>query len=157
MKTPYEMKVICMRECPTTETLIDTAERAAAYWTQNIETAQWFDPDKEAMVVLMLNTRRQIICHNLVSLGQLDACLAHPREVFRPAICVAASAIIMIHNHPSGESSPSEADLKNTRDMIRAGQLLKIDVVDHVIMGKANDAGRCGWASLRELGYFYQS
>lgn len=79
----------------------------------------------------------------------MDTILVHPREVFRVAILAAASAIILMHNHPSGEATPSEADIRVTRDLIRAGQLLKIEVLDHVIVG----AGR--HVSLRELGYFY--
>jgi DNA repair protein RadC len=61
-----------------------------------------------------------------------------------------AHAIVIMHNHPSGESTPSEADIKVTRDLIRAGQLLKIDILDHVVIGNQNRS------SLRELGYFYQ-
>ena len=72
----------------------------------------------------------------------------HPREVFRVAIVACASAIVLMHNHPSGEPEPSEADIKVTRDLIRAGQLLKIEVTDHVIIGNPNHC------SLRELGYF---
>lgn len=75
--------------------------------------------------------------------------LVHPREVFREAVATGASAIVLMHNHPSGDSTPSEADIKVTRDMIRAGQLMKIEVLDHVIMGHPNHC------SLRELGYFY--
>ena len=78
----------------------------------------------------------------------MDTILVHPREVFRLAIMTAAAAIVIMHNHPSGEATPSEADIKVTRDLIRAGQLLKIEVLDHVIMGKPNHV------SLRELGYF---
>ena len=73
----------------------------------------------------------------------------HPREIFRVAIMTAASAVVVMHNHPSGESTPSEADIKVTRDLIRAGQLLKMEVIDHVVMGNGNRS------SLRELGYFY--
>jgi DNA repair protein RadC len=72
-----------------------------------------------------------------------------PREVFRVAIMTAASALIVMHNHPSGESTPSDADIKVTRDLIRAGQLLKMELIDHVIIGNGNRS------SLRELGYFY--
>src|SRR5262245_7380618 len=68
----------------------------------------------------------------------------------RVAVITSASAIVLMHNHPSGDPTPSEGDIKTTRDLIRAGQLMKIDVLDHVIMGNPN---RC---SLRELGYFYQ-
>ena len=77
------------------------------------------------------------------------AILVHPREIFRVAIMTAASAVVVMHNHPSGESTPSEADIKVTRDLIRAGQLLKMEVIDHVVMGNGNHS------SLRELGYFY--
>ena len=103
----------------------------------------------ETFQVLLLNTRRRLIRVEEISQGTLDTILVHPREVFRGAIIAAASAIVMMHNHPSGESQPSEADIKVTRDLIRAGQLLKIEVLDHVIIGKPNHS------SLRELGYFY--
>jgi DNA repair protein RadC len=79
----------------------------------------------------------------------MDTLLVHPREVFRAAVIGGASAILLMHNHPSGEPQPSEADIKVTRDLIRAGQILKIEVVDHVIVGASN------FVSLRELGYFY--
>jgi DNA repair protein RadC len=61
--------------------------------------------------------------------------LDHPREAFRPVIMASAAAIIIAHNHPSGEPTPSEADIKITRDLIRAGQLLKIEVLDHIVIG----------------------
>ena len=97
----------------------------------------------------MLNTRRRVKGHQLVSIGTLDTILVHAREVFRGAIIAAAAALVVMHNHPSGESSPSEADIKVTRDLIRAGQLLKIELLDHVIVGNER------FSSLRELGYFY--
>lgn len=84
-----------------------------------------------------------------MSLGTMDTILVSPSGVFRLAIMASASAIIIMHNHPSGDPGPSEADIKVTRDLIRAGQLLKIDVLDHVIMGEPNHS------SLRTLGFFY--
>jgi DNA repair protein RadC len=81
--------------------------------------------------------------------------LVHPREVFQPAIAASAAAVVLTHNHPSGDPTPSEADVKVTRDLIRAGQLLKIDVLDHVILGRASEQRPKDWVSLRELGYFY--
>jgi DNA repair protein RadC len=83
-----------------------------------------------------------------VTIGTMDTCLIHPREVFRSAVIGAASALVLIHNHPSGDPTPSEADIKVTRDLIRAGQLLKIEVLDHVVMGTPKNS------SLRELGFF---
>ena len=79
----------------------------------------------------------------------LDTILVHPREVFRVAIALSAAAVVLMHNHPSGEPTPSEADIKVTRDLIRAGQLLKIEVCDHVIVGHNRHQ------SLREMGFFY--
>ena len=81
--------------------------------------------------------------------------LVHAREVFRTAILAAASAVILAHNHPSGDPAPSEADIKVTRDLIRAGQLLKIEVLDHVILGRPTPERAKDFSSLRELGYFY--
>jgi len=148
MKQPHEFKIMRVRECVATD-LLDTPERAAAYWRNNIPGADWFDPAKEAVVVLILNTRRRIIGHNLVTLGCLDTCYIHAREVFRPAIVAAGAAVVLMHNHPSGDPTPSDGDIKATRDLIKAGQLLKIELLDHVIVADQRHA------SLRELGYFY--
>ena len=149
--SPYEYKVTSLRECPTPENLqqCDTPDRAADYWRLHIATHPHFNPDCECLAVLLLNTRRKVKGHHIVSIGTMDTILVHPREIFRVAIVTAASAVIVMHNHPSGESTPSDADVKVTRDLIRAGQLLKLEVLDHVIIGNGNRS------SLRELGYFY--
>jgi DNA repair protein RadC len=110
----------------------------------------------ETFQVILLNTRRRLIRIESISQGTLDTILVHPREVFRPAIAAGAAAIILAHNHPSGDPTPSEADIKVTRDLIRAGQLLKIEVLDHIILGRATQERPKDYASLRELGYFYQ-
>lgn len=143
---PQEFKVVCVRECVATE-LIETPDHAEKYWRDNIPQAPWYDPMKEALVVLVLNTRKRILGHNLVSLGSLDSCAVVPREVFKPAIALSAACLILAHNHPSGDPTPSDADIKVTRDLIRAGQLLKIEVLDHIIIGQGRRS------SLRELGY----
>ena len=109
----------------------------------------------EEFQVLLLNVRKQLIRMEEISHGLLDTILVHPREVFRAAIAANAAAIVLVHNHPSGDPAPSEADIKVTRDLIRAGQLLKIEVVDHVIIGRASPERQKDWSSLRELGYFY--
>lgn len=149
--SPYEYKVTTLRECPTPENLqlCDTPDRAAEYWRMHVPANPYFTPEVECFGVLLLNTRRRVKGHQLISTGTLDTILVHPREVFRLAIIANAAAIVLAHNHPSGEPTPSEADIKVTRDMIRAGQLLKIEVLDHVIMGNPKHC------SLRELGYFY--
>ena len=148
---PYEYKVTALRECPTPDALqqCDTPDKAADYWRMHIATHPHFNPECECLAVLLLNTRRKVKGHHLVSIGIQDTILVHPREVFRLAIMTAASALVVMHNHPSGECSPSEADIKVTRDLIRAGQLLKMELIDHVIIGHGN------FSSLRALGYFY--
>lgn len=117
----------------------------AANLVKNVETLQ----------VLLLNTRRRLIRVEEISDGTIDTLLVHPREVFKKAIAANAAAVVLVHNHPSGDPTPSEADIKVTRDLIRAGQLLKIDVLDHVIIGRATPERPKDYVSLRELGYFY--
>jgi DNA repair protein RadC len=109
----------------------------------------------ENFQVVLLNTRRKLIRVEKISQGTLDTILVSPREVFKYAISANAAALVLAHNHPSGDPTPSEADIKVTRDLIRAGQLLKIEVLDHVILGRATAERPKDYASLRELGYFY--
>ena len=105
----------------------------------------------ETLQVLCLNTRRRLIRVDEVIDGTIDTLLVHPREVFKFAISANAAAVVLAHNHPSGDPTPSEADIKVTRDLIRAGQLLKIDVLDHVIIGRATPERQKDYVSLREL------
>src|SRR5437867_3149827 len=110
----------------------------------------------EVFQVLLLNTRRRLIGKPVkIADGTLDTLLVHPREVFKAAIAANAAAVLLVHNHPSGDPTPSEADIKVTRDLIRAGQLLKIEVLDHVIIGRATQERPKDYVSLRGLGYFY--
>ena len=148
---PHAYKVVPLRECPLPAEMAqcDTPDKAAHYWRTHIAADPVYNPECECMVVLMLNTRRRIKGHYLVSIGTLDTLLVHPREIFRIAIMVSASAIVLLHNHPSGDPTPSEADIRVTRELIRAGQLLKLEVLDHVIVGTPDHA------SPRSLGYFY--
>jgi DNA repair protein RadC len=134
--------------------LCDTPHKAVAYWQQHVVNHPYFNPEVECMLALLLNTRRKVRGHYLVSIGTLDTILVHPREVFRTACVAAASALVLIHNHPSGDPAPSEADIKVTRDLIRAGQILKIEVLDHVIVGRPCEGNVSGFTSLREMGYF---
>ena len=130
--------------------LLDTPEAVA-----NLLREEGRVRRSEVFQVLLLNVRRRLIGIPVkVSDGTLDTILVHPREVFQPAITANAAAIILVHNHPSGDPAPSEADIKVTRDLIRAGHLLKIEVLDHVIIGRATHERSKDYASLRELGYF---
>ncbi len=109
----------------------------------------------EIFLVILLNARRRLISIEKVSQGTVDSTVVHAREVFRPAIIANASAIIIAHNHPSGDPSPSDADIRVTRDLIRAGQLIHIEVLDHIILGQAAITGGSEYVSLREKGLFY--
>ncbi len=138
------------RECRSESPLLDTPEGVADLLREEVRRFE-----VESFFAVLLNTRRRLIRVEPVSQGTLDTILVHPREVFRPAIAANASAIVLVHNHPSGDPTPSEADIKVTRDLIRAGQLLKIDVLDHIILGKPSTDRSQDYISLRELGYFY--
>jgi len=90
---------------------------------------------REHFVVILLNRKNKIMGTKTVSVGSLSASIVHPREVFRPAIMDAAAAIVVAHNHPSGDPTPSREDIAVTRRLVRAGELLDIPVLDHVIIG----------------------
>jgi hypothetical protein len=98
--TPYEYKVTPLRECPTPETLqlCDTPDKAAEYWKLHIVTHPHFNPECECLAVLLLNVRRRIKGHQLISIGTQDTLLVHSREVFRLAVTTAAYALILMHN-----------------------------------------------------------
>ena len=135
-----------VQEAPT----MDTPERIADLLRENNRPHE-----VETFQIVLLNTRRKLLRTETISQGTLDTILVHPREVFRRAIAANAAALVLAHNHPSGDPTPSEADIKVTRDLIRAGQILKIEVLDHVILGRATHERSKDFVSLRELGYFY--
>lgn len=93
------------------------------------------DEKQENFYVLMLNAKNVVIKEELISKGVLDSALIHPREVFKPAIKNSAARIILVHNHPSGDPSPSEEDLEITKVIMEVGEKVGIRVVDHVIVG----------------------
>jgi len=93
---------------------------------------------KENFVVLYLNSRNELLNKETISVGTLNASLVHPREVFEPASRIFAAQIILAHNHPSGDSGPSEDDLDLTKRMVEAGKILGIEVIDHVIISNLN-------------------
>jgi DNA repair protein RadC len=138
------------QEIRSEDPLLDTPERVADLLRE--ENRMY---EVEHFQIVLLNTRRRLIRVEQISRGTLDSLLVHPREVFKSAILANASAIVLAHNHPSGDPTPSEADIKVTRDLIRAGQLLKIEVIDHVILGRRTEGRARDYTSLREMGYFY--
>jgi len=91
---------------------------------------------KEHLRGLYLNNHYKVIHDEVISIGTLDANIVHPREVFRPALEYAASAVILVHNHPSGECTPSGADIAITEQLIKAGSLIGIELIDHIVVTK---------------------
>ena len=109
--------------------------------------------EEEIFWVLLLDTKNRLKGQpQVVTRGILDASLVHPREVFREAVRTSTSSVILAHNHPSGDSAPSQEDLRVTRQLIDAGKLLDIRVLDHVIVGIESGDGSPGFTSLREAG-----
>lgn len=96
------------------------------------------DNKKEHFVIFFLDARNQEIKREIISVGSLNANLVHPREVFEPAVRYFAAQIIVAHNHPSGDLSPSQEDLEITKQLVNAGKLLGIELKDHIIVSKAN-------------------
>jgi len=102
---------------------------------------------KEHFVCLFLNTKNDIISKETLSVGTLNASLVHPREVFRAAIRCSSASIICVHNHPSGDSTPSPEDILITKRLAEAGSLIGIEILDHIIIGDNN------FVSLKEQGH----
>jgi DNA repair protein RadC len=106
---------------------------------------------KESLRVILLDTRYHLLRIEEVSLGSINESIAHPRDVFRPAIIFSAYAVIVVHNHPSGDPSPSQADHSLTRRLSEAAELLQIKLLDHIIIG-APEQGRPPYFSFKEAG-----
>ena len=106
----------------------------------------------EQFHVLLLDTRNRLIRDVEVSRGTLNASLVHPREVFKEAVKASAASIVLVHNHPSGDPTPSSDDIKITRELVEAGRIMKIEVLDHIIIGKRTTAGLNDYVSLKEMG-----
>jgi len=110
------------------------------------EVADIRDYKKENFIALYLNAKNQVIHKETISIGSLNANVVHPREVFKPAIEKSAASIILAHNHPSGDPTPSGDDIELTKQIIEAGKIMDIDVLDHIILGDK------GYISLKEKG-----
>jgi DNA repair protein RadC len=89
---------------------------------------------KEHFLVLCLDTRNRLLNDRLVSMGSLDTSVVHPREVFKEAVSACAASVIFAHNHPSGDPEPSKEDIELTKRLVKAGEIIGIDVLDHIIV-----------------------
>ncbi len=104
--------------------------------------------DREHFWCLALNTKNRLLRMSEVSVGSLNASIVHPRELFKDAVRSSAASVVVVHNHPSGDPTPSGADIQLTRRLVKAGDVLGIEVLDHVVIG---DGG--AFSSLRDLGH----
>lgn len=106
---------------------------------------------KESLRVILLDTRYRLLRMEEISLGSVNESIAHPRDVFRPAVISSAYAVIVVHNHPSGDASPSQTDYSLTRRLAEAAELLQIKLLDHIIIGAPGDQ-KAGYFSFKEAG-----
>ena len=122
-------------------TKIQSAEDVYHYFADRLA-----EKKKEYFYALCLDTKNRIISETLVSVGILDASLIHPREVFNPAVKASCHAVILVHNHPSGEAEASNADIEVTKMLCNAGDIIGISILDHIIIGKNE------YSSMKEKG-----
>ncbi len=126
---------------------IDTAEDVARLLGEEMRLL-----DYESVRVICLNTKHKVLAVEEVTRGTLNESLFHPREAFRPALARQAHAVILVHNHPSGNPQPSDEDLAVTRRMKQAGELLQIEMLDHVILGAPREGDGRNFFSFKSEG-----
>lgn len=106
---------------------------------------------QEQLLVVLLDTRLRHAGTIVISQGTVDSCTAHPRDILRPVVSRGSYGFALIHNHPSGDPAPSEADMRVTRRLAEAAELMQVKLLDHVIVGRPSP-GRSGYFSFREAG-----
>ena len=130
---------------------LDNPDKSYDVWQPVVATAPDHEPDKESLVVFLLDTRLRPYAWHRVSLGTVSDTSAHPREILRPVIAGNAHGFVIMHNHPSGDPSPSRADELVTRRIVEAAQLMQVQFLDHAIIGRPAP-GRSPYYSFREGG-----
>jgi len=145
----YEGKLVFKLVQEGLAEIMDSPERVFQYMLDAFD----FNPVQESMWVIALDRKNHAIGRTMISLGVLTGTLIEPREIFRIAILSNSSAIILVHNHPSGDPSPSSADIRVTRKVRQASEIMGIDLVDHVIVGNpADDRSMSGYYSFADNG-----
>ncbi len=150
-----EYKLVCLRDRPVPGDYCTCSKPIVArdYWFGNIAPAPHFNGLVETLAVMVLDGRNRITGHCIAAVGTLTSVQMHVREVFRLAIVAGAASIIVAHNHPSGDPSPSAEDIAITQRLARAGRLIGIPVLDHVIVGRPAELRRNDFVSLKALGH----
>lgn len=126
--------------------VLDTPERIYQVFGQEFQSLR-----RESLRVILLDTKLRLVLTEEIALGSINECVAHPREIFRPAIIHSAYAVVLVHNHPSGDPQPSAADRRLTTSLREAASLLQINLIDHLILGSP-DGGRLPYFSFRDAG-----
>jgi DNA repair protein RadC len=145
----YEARIVYNLVSQGEVVALDNAEKVADY----LRSAFDANPAQEAFYAVYLDRRSHPIGRHMITLGTATNTLAHPREVFRGAILANAAALVVAHNHPSGDPAPSSADIRMTRTLREAAQVLDIQLLDHVICGHIEaDPQGAGYYSFREAG-----
>ena len=132
------INVVSLKMVVNKKVVISSEEVNSKYIAGSIFQRELGELDRECFAVLCLDTKGKPTCFSIVHTGTLNQTLLHPREIFKVAISSNANSIIVGHNHPSGDVSPSQPDIENTKTIVSAGNLLGIQVLDHLIVSKHN-------------------
>ena len=158
MKSYLPLKVVLHRigeplleDFGASRVTLDSPQYIFDFWKNVIASKPDFEPDKEHLFVILLDTKLRPKGYHLTALGSLNECTAHPLSIFRPAIVAAAYAFVLAHNHPSGDPQPSEADRRLTNSLREGAALLQIKFLDHVVIGHPS-AANIPYFSFREAG-----
>lgn len=147
LKAAFELSRRLSTEPREETALLDSPERVAAQVREEALALH-----HERVWLFLLDTRKRLLRREILTEGVLDQSLVHAREVFRPAILASAHSIVLAHNHPSGDPLPSDSDVRTTRELIRVGRVMHIELCDHVIIGRRTETRPVDWVSLRSLG-----
>lgn len=147
LKAAFELSRRLSTESRPEQPLLDTPEIIAAQIREEALSLH-----HERVWLFLLDTRKRLLRREVLSDGLLDQSLVHAREVFRPAILASAHSIVLAHNHPSGDPMPSDSDVRTTRELIRVGRIMHIELCDHVVIGRRTESRPVDWVSMRSLG-----
>ncbi len=146
LKAAFELGARVARE-ESQSTLLETPEQVYAAFGPQLA-----HESREHVVVAVVDTRLRQVASELVSIGTINQALTHPREILRPVITRSAYGFILLHNHPTGDPTPSNADIEMTKSLTKASRLMQVELLDHVIIGRPSH-GRKPFFSFREAGY----
>jgi DNA repair protein RadC len=138
----FKLQIVRDGSVPADKRLCASARQAAELFR-----AYLGDSDREHLVALFLDSQNRLIGLHTIAVGTVDYCLFHPREVFKAALLCNAVSVVLAHNHPSGDAAPSVEDVKITRELQRAAELIEIPIMDHIVLGEPDT-----YSSFYELG-----